>query len=499
MYILTNQQMRDADRYTIETLNVPSLTLMERAGRALADRAKTLAGNGSVVCVCGGGNNGGDGFVCARLLKEMGVDARVVCFSDKFSKECAENKSKWEEMGGEILASLPTEKNSLIIDCLFGTGFKGELTGKALETVEQINACKEKGVKVLSADIPSGLNGDNGLCVGACVKADETICIGEMKAGVILNDGKDFAGEIKRVDIGISLPSDNYATLIDHALAKTLLPKRKNNSHKGTFGKTAIVGGSMDYTGAAYLSAIACLRSGVGYTTLFIPNDLLPYYFLKTPELLLKGICDGGRYAFNGERMKTLLEFDSIAYGMGMGCSLDVAKGAKYLLKHYTGKLVLDADGLNSLAAFAKEELLTLFTHKKCDVLLTPHCKEFSRLSQKSVADVIADGLQAANEFAQRYNVSVLLKSATSILTDGKTTLVNATGNCGQAKGGSGDVLSGLIAGLCGSGVSVFNAGALGAFLSGVAADLAVKDVGVYALTASDCAQYISKAFLSLS
>ncbi|MBQ8229143.1 MAG: NAD(P)H-hydrate dehydratase [Clostridia bacterium] len=489
MYILTNGQMREADGYTIKDLKTPSRALMDRAGRALAQTAEELVYSGDILCVCGGGNNGGDGFVCARVLKTGGRNVDTVCFAERFSEDCRINKEKWIEQGGKIYSEIPRDKKyALVIDCLFGTGFRGSLDGKNAETVLQMNELKETGAKILSADIPSGVNGDNGIVSGAAVRADKTLCIGEIKAGAVLCDGLDYAGKVTRADIGISLPERGYATWIDKTSVS--LPTRKRNSHKGSYGKAAIVGGSERYTGAAYLAATACLRSGAGYTALFVPENILPYYYLKTPELLLRPL--------KKETLEELLGYDSVAYGMGMGISREVADGAVWLLKRYAGRLILDADGLNSLAVYEKENLSGLFANKKCEVAITPHLKEFSRLSGKEIQDILEEGLTAAKAFASEHGVTVLLKNAATIVTDGVRIAVNTAGNSGQAKGGSGDVLSGLIAGLCATGLSVFEGAKLGAYLSGIAAELASVDIGEYSLTASDVVAYLGRAFLTM-
>lgn len=501
MYVLTNEQMREADGYTVEKSGVPSITLMERAGIALADEAERLAPAGEILCVCGGGNNGGDGFVCARILKERGRVVTTACYAEKYSSDCAVNREKWRACGGEILSDIPCGKvYALIVDCLFGTGLRGGLEGENERWVAEINAQKKRGAKVLSADIPSGLCGDNGIAKGGAVCADVTLCIGEIKAGVLMADGLDLAGEVKRADVGIVLPEREYARRMESAGAKALLPMRKRNAHKGTFGKAAIVAGSIEYTGAAYLSATAaaCLRSGAGYTTLFVPGGILPYYILKNPEVLLKSTNEGGRYAFTSETAAQWLSYDAVAFGMGMGCTQDVAEGAAYLLVHYTGRLILDADGLNSLAKYKKEEFSALFGKKKCDVLLTPHVKEFSRLSGKGVEEIVEEGLTTPCGFAKTYAVSVLLKNAATIITDGERIALNTTGNSGLAKGGSGDVLSGVIAGLCAQGLSAFDGGRLGAYLVGRAAEIAAQTIGVRAMTATDVVGRLGAAFLSV-
>ncbi len=498
-FVLTNAEMRSADEYTIKTLGVASTELMERAGLALADLATELAPSGKMLCVCGGGNNGGDGFVCARILKERGRAVETVCFADKLSDDCAKNRARWLALGGEILTEVPNEQYALVVDCLFGTGLRGGLDGKTAEAVNKINALRSAGAKVLSADIPSGLCGDNGLALGAAVCADVTLCIGEKKAGALLQDGLDLAGEVRRADIGIVLPSRGYATVADQEAVKAVLPKRKRNSHKGSYGKAAIVGGSLEYTGAPYLAAAGCLRSGAGYTTLYVPKSLLQSYVLALPEILLRPVCDGERFAFETENLRELLGYDAVAYGTGMGVSEAVALGAEFLLREYTGKLVLDADGLNSLAKYKTSEFSKLFSEKKCDVLLTPHVKEYARLTGKTVDEILQDGVYATREFCSKYQINVLLKNASSVLSDGDKTVLIAAGCSGQAKGGSGDALLGVIAGLCASGASAFDGGLLGAELVGKAAELAAAEIGEYSLTASDVIAYLGRAFSDYS
>lgn len=279
---------------------------------------------------------------------------------------------------------------------------------------------------------------------------------------------------------------------------KALLPKRKRNSHKGSYGRAAIVAGSIEYTGAAYLSAAACLRSGAGYTTLFVPSEILPHYVLKAPEILLKSSNEGSRYVLNEEIMGQVCAYDAVAYGMGMGVSQSVAEGAAWLLAHYQGKLVLDADGLNSLSVYQKEGLSALFKNAKCDVVLTPHVKEFSRLSGLSVEEILRGEIACAQAFAKENSVTLLLKNAASVLTDGVRVWVNLTGNSGQAKAGSGDVLSGVLAGLCAQGANAFDGACAAAFLCGRAAEIAAKSVGEYSLTATDCIACLGEAFLSV-
>lgn len=276
-------------------------------------------------------------------------------------------------------------------------------------------------------------------------------------------------------------------TVLDKKTVAALLPKRKRNTNKGDYGKAAIVAGSEEYTGAAYLAAAACLRAGAGYTALFVPENIFPYYVLKIPEVLLKKF----------ENLNDLLVYDSIAYGMGMGISRQVADGAVWLIENFSGKLILDADALNSLAKYCS--LADVFSRKKGDVLLTPHIKEFSRLAKKSVEEILSKGLGAAKEFAARHGVTVLLKNAVSVIENGEKAFVNERGTAGQAKGGTGDVLSGVIAGLCASGLSVFDGACAGAYVVGYAAEIAGEKISEYSLTATDLISYLGGAFLGIT
>ncbi len=284
--------------------------------------------------------------------------------------------------------------------------------------------------------------------------------------------------------------------LLNNPFVRALLPKRDPQGHKGTFGKAAIVGGSVEYTGAPYLSATACMRAGAGYVTLFVPDELLPYYMLKSPELLLRGISAGERFRFLEERMEALLSYDAVAYGMGMGISEEVYTGAKWLLTRYRGRLLLDADALNGLAKYGGEELTDLLRRATCSVVLTPHPKEFARLLGRTTDEVSRDGAPLAYAFAKATGATVLLKGATSRIAYGDGAFVNERGNSGQAKAGTGDVLSGVIAGLLAQQSQAAYAAAAGAYLTGVAAELAARDLGEYSLLPSDLVAYLGRAFL---
>lgn len=501
-YVLTNEQMREADSFTIQDLGVPALELMERAGRALKEEAERLAPTGRILLVCGGGNNGGDGFVCGRLLLLAGREVDGVFFAEKRTHECAVNLSEFIMNNGKLYSEIPDGEYALVIDCLFGTGYRYREDERTEAAIRKMNTLKKRGAKLLSADVPSGICGNSGLAKGEAVDADVTVCFGEIKAGAVLADGLDHAGRLVRADIGIALPAfdeegNGYARLVEEGEVAGHIPRRKRNSHKGNYGRATVVAGSEKYTGAAYLSAAAAVRSGAGYTTLMLPKALFPLFALKIPEALLKTTNDGGRYVFNEEIMAQIPK-GSVAYGMGMDLSEEVAKGAEYLLSHHEGTLILDADGLNSLAQYRADCLGRIFKEATCEVVLTPHPREFARLIGLPCEEVVENALALAQETAREWGVTVLLKGAATVVSDGKRTLINLSGTAGQAKGGSGDVLSGVLAGLCASALNGFDGAVCAAYLCGKAAELATADVGEYSLTASDVIAYLGKAFLAL-
>lgn len=473
-YSYSFEQMRAADARTIKN-GTPAFELMERAGRALADAALAAAkrlGVGDVLVVCGGGNNGGDGFVAARLLREAGMDVFVVCLAETFSPDCLCAK---EAFGGEVSGRIPRMRFALALDCVFGTGLNRAPEGDGAALIDFINSC---GAYVISADLPSGLS-ENGVAFSPCVKADETVCMGLMKNALLLSDGADFAGKIIVAEIGISSEVQG-AEIWEEADVKKLFPKRLSNSHKGVFGGACLLAGSKEYSGAAFLSAGACLKSGSGYTRLCVSSDLFPYMIGKLPACILREFR-----SIDGE----ILASDCIAMGMGSGVSERLYARIAEILSAYTGTLVLDADALNSLACYGAD----ILKEKSCSVILTPHVKEFSRLIGATTEEVKRRAVELAKKFAEEYGVTVFLKNNRSVITDGKRIAINITGSPALAKGGSGDVLSGFLAGTCARGVPPFEACCASAYVCGKAGEFAAEDMGEYAPDATDVISRISR------
>ena len=477
-YSYTFAQMREADRHTIEDLGVPSLTLMERAGAALRSAvlsAMQRTGAEEALIVCGGGNNGGDGYVAARLLCEAGVQVRVLSLAEKFSPDCEAVKKKYR---GEVLGRIPRMRFSFIVDCVLGTGLTREAEGAPAMLIDFINSC---GAYVVSADLPSGLM-ENGIAGAHCVRADETVAMGGLKNALLLQDGADYAGKIVVADIGIESAALG-AEVWEESDVAAYFPRKKSNVHKGTFGKACLIAGSEEYSGAAFLAAGACLKSGVGYTRLCLPESIFPYAIGRLPACILQPFR-----SIDGETLGA----NCITAGMGMGVSEKLYARLVELLPEYTGVLVLDADALNTIAHYGTE----ILKNKTCRVIVTPHPKEFARLTGKSVGEIEKNALAEAQAFAEEYGVVVLLKGNRTIVTDGIRTAINTEGSPALAKGGSGDVLAGFLAGTCARGVPPFEACCAAAFLCGRAGVLCADEMGEYSPDAQDIIAHLPQAIV---
>lgn len=473
--ILTAQQMKLADLFTIEKLNVSQNQLVLRAGNALVEEIVKMFDNANVLVCVGKGNNGADGVVAGDILSKK--------YGFTISYFYVESPDY----------SLFNEKFDIILDCLFGTGLNRELTGEFVKTIEKINT---SNAFIVSCDIPSGLSSDNGLCMGACVKANLTIAIQEYKFGHFLNDGLDFCGKVIKKDIGIKC-LDEYTKKFNDVDVKKFFLDRKRNVNKGNFGKVALIGGSKSYTGSIILSSnsLVAIKTGVGYVNTIVPNSLFSAYVGKVPECLLSAILDDGDKAiFDKNLLDKLLNYDCIAIGMGMGVSRGVYDNIEYLLNNYRGKLLIDADGLNCLAKFG----VNVLKNKKCKVVLTPHVGEFSRLISIDKNDLIKNLINYSIDFAKNFDLTLIVKSATSVITDGKQVYLNTTGTSALAKAGSGDVLSGIIAGMLVRDYDVTDLTAVGAYVLGKASEIATKKQNVYTVTASDVIDCIACAINDL-
>lgn len=457
--VLSVEEMLSAES-SIKNLGVTEEILVSRAGNAIAEEILSRFKGGRILFVCGKGNNGADGKVAASILSQKhGFKVGVV---DAFSSD-NHNFNDWD----------------IVVDCIFGTGLNRCVTGQALKTINDINCSKAYKIAV---DLPSGLSGNGGVVLGACVKADLTIAIQEYKLGHFFGDGVECSGELSVKDIGISVWGDDYARLIDASDARACFPKRRKNTSKGSYGRSCIIGGSKSFCGAPLLASLACLKTGVGYTTVAVPDCIYNSVAGKNPECITYSLSSNdGAIKFDEKNLKGLLGYDSIAVGMGLTTSNETFKVVKYLLENYLGNLIVDADALNSLATYGVQYL----KNAKCKVLITPHPKEFSRLTGLDIKDILLNPVYYAQNFAKEFSVSVLLKGTVSVLTDGVRTLVNTTGCSGMAKGGSGDVLSGIIAGVSARN-ELFASAMAGAYIAGLSGEIAEGKFNAYSVLPTD-------------
>lgn len=484
--ILSVENMRRSDANTIEA-KTPSLELMYRVGKAVADSVEWRA---PVGIVCGYGNNAGDGYVIALELKKRGLDCALVLLGDRFSADGKYyfDKCVAEDVPYEIYSdSTDLSRFGALVDCIFGTGFSGDVRGIAKEVIEKYNATDAFKVSV---DINSGLGGDTGMGTTVCL-SDVTCSIGSYKPGHFLNLAKDVIRSKINLDIGIAPIEPPYYLYEPDASAFGV---RKNFSNKSTYGYVALVGGSKRYSGAIRLAAMAnaAMRSGAGVAMLAVPESLAP---MMMPEILEATVYpltekDGGIYFNEAELSELCRRTRSIAFGMGIGLSCEVEKSLAYILANYQGALTVDADGLTALSRLGSDAI----KNAKCKLILTPHNMEFSRISGLSVDEILSAPIDHAKEFAKEHGCILLLKGPSTIVTDGETVYIIEKGCPGMATAGSGDVLSGILAATSAYVAEPLEAAALAAFVGGLAGEIAELKTNPISMIASDTVSAIPEA-----
>ena len=510
IFILTPSQMKSVDEYVINTLGVPSLALMEQAGRNVVEVAKfhlKSLRKKKIVVFCGKGNNGGDGFVVARLAKEYGAVVLVVLLeSEKELKgDAEENFKKLEEIETLLFEKFQLLKNQrfdLIIDAMFGTSFYGSLKGEYAQAAQWINEQK-KSVKI-AVDIPSGLNGETGVIEGEAVKGDMTVTFSNPKLGFFRNQAKDFTGRVSVTDIGIPKEAvEKYSEnifLVEKNDIRELLPRRASNSHKHSVGKIFALAGSKGMTGAALLCSMSAMRSGAGQVILGIPDSEYPVVAKRTLEVMALGLpsTSAGSIAYNAieEIQKRIQWADVLLIGCGLSQHAETQQLIRDIIVNCEKPVLIDADALNALVG----NLDVLKKRKSSSVILTPHSGEFSRLMNVSSSEIEKDKFNLSREFAEQYNVTLVLKGAPTVIAAPSGNLfVNPTGNPGMATAGSGDVLSGIIAAMLGQKLSADAAAVCGVFIHGMAGDKAAQRNGVLSVIAGDIIKYLPNVLKDLT
>ncbi|TDX50947.1 NAD(P)H-hydrate dehydratase [Orenia marismortui] len=508
--LVTADQMKEIDRYSIEEIGIPGIVLMERAALEVKKVAEDYLSDlkkSKVIVLVGTGNNGGDGLAVARMLQEAGYNVEVFIVGEKVkvTDDAKVNLNILEKLKIEVkeivmveeLLDLKTRLDSsdLIIDALLGTGIKGKLRGIYPEVISIVN---KSNLPVISIDIPSGVEADTGRVEDIAIQAKETITFALPKLGTILYPGAEYVGKLKIVDIGIPhqvIKQQNIdISLITDKLINDLLPTREKDSHKGTYGRLLLVAGSTGMTGAATLSAQASLKIGAGLVTVAIPKSLNSILENKLTEAMTYPLSETefGTLAIAAlEEIEKLIDNrDVLAIGPGLTARDEIDYIVTSLLKKTDKTLVIDADGLNVI------NNLEILKEREGSTILTPHPGEMSRLVNKSIKYIKKNSIKIAKEFSQEYGVVLLLKGARTIIATPKGNIyINPTGNSGMATGGSGDVLTGLIAGLLAQkNVDVRAATIIATYLHGLAGDLAVEDLTEYSLLPSNLIDYLPQA-----
>lgn len=512
MRVVSAKTMQELDRRTIAECGVPGLVLMENAGGGCADLIDRQYGEGTgrrAVVIAGKGNNGGDGYVIARHLREKGWQAAIFVVARR-EEVRGDALANLERLDGVTVTFCPErgmlghyvtvlQDADVVVDALFGTGLASVLTGATAEAVTLVNAA---GRPVVSVDIPSGIDATTGEVHGCAVRAEITVTFAFPKLGHVLYPGTDHTGRLEVVDIGIppelasAAPTVEFLTAGDVGL---LLRRRDRTAHKGMFGHALIIAGSAGKTGAAAMAANSAVRSGAGLVTLAVPASLNAILEIKTTEAMTIPLPDGGR-GFLGDADQTFIDNtlagkDAVAIGPGLATHPETVLLIEKLVGNINLPLVIDADGLNALATAPT----VLDRRRSPVVILTPHPGEMARLTGLSVPQVESDRLGVAGELARRHRVHVILKGARTVIAapDGRMA-VNGSGNPGMASGGMGDVLTGALVALLAQGYEAFAACRLGVFLHGLAADLVAADKGEIGISAVDVQERLPHAFKNL-
>jgi NAD(P)H-hydrate epimerase len=506
--------MREADRRTIEDIGIPSLVLMENAGRQVVAAIEAVysdLGERKVAILCGRGNNGGDGFVVARTMMQRNIDVSVFVIG-RVAEVRGDARTNLEILGRlgitvvEIADSQAWELHfteisdcTLIVDAIFGTGLNAPLAGLMETVVADVNGA---GIPVVAVDLPSGLSADTHDLVGDSIEAGMTVTLAAPKLCLVLPPAETRAGDIVIADIGI--PSDVLASvdgpqvhLMTRGSMRELIGPRMPDSHKGDYGRVLIVSGSRGKTGAAHLAATGALKSGAGLVTVATPACCLPIVAAMAPEYMTEPI-DERADGLDPGAVDRVLEMarDVVAIGPGLGQAPGTRDFVRALVDRATMPLVIDADGLNAFAGDPDR----LSGREGRDVIITPHPGEMARLVGMSTDEVQASRLEIARNFAAAHHVYVVLKGhRTLIATPDQKVFINPTGNAGMASGGTGDVLTGMVAAWLAQLLDAEAACQLAVYLHGMAGDLAEADEGEVSMTASDLAAHVGDAIMELT
>lgn len=494
-YLPGKNQMKAADQYTIDVLRVPSLELMERASRTCVDVMEEQELDlSNVLIVCGSGNNGGDGFAIGRMLADAGhrVSAYLAGNPEHLTKECAVQMERFQHSPGCFCEEYPEGEYSIIVDALFGVGLARNIEGSYADVVYRMN--QAKGAK-FAVDVPSGVCADSGNILGCAFRADLTVTFQAAKRGLYLYPGQFYTGKLVVRDIGIS--EESFAKDPDMVYTcgrsdyRKLLPKRSEDSNKGTYGRLLIIAGSKGMSGAAYLNAKAAYRMGAGLVRIYTHKSNRVILQTLLPEAIVTTYKE-----YDEKEVQELLCWaDTVCIGSGIGTGKTARRILKKVILANDKPCVIDADGINLLARHTKYRKYL----RGKPYILTPHMKEMSRLVDRSIEEIRADRFAILQEYLSAQDITCVLKdSRTAVSGKGQRTYLNLSGNSALAKGGSGDVLAGMIAGLLAQKLGTLEASVLGVYLHGRCADLARMHMGSRSVLASELIDNIGNVWMEL-
>ena len=490
--------MYEMDRFTIEKVGIPGVALMENAGRAVVNHmVDDLNKKQKIAVLVGTGNNGGDGFVIARNLLSKGfqVDTLLIPPREKMKGDALVHMNIFEAAGYELYPFANVEdleRYDVLIDAMLGIGIKGSLRSPYKEIIAK---CNELDCLKIAVDIPSGLAADEGQSCDLAFQADKTITLQNPKVSAFTYPARHYYGELKVADIGIPPKAnqlvDTKRMIWDEAEVKKNIPLRSPSSHKSSYGKGLIIGGSKEMTGAPIMTAKAAHRSGAGLITVAIPKSIYKTVTSQLVEPTFSPWTENNG-SFAGEINTDLSKFDAIAVGPGMGRQPGGMKILAELLRHFSGPLIIDADGLYYLSK--QKELLL---NKKAPVIITPHAGEMARLIGKTVEEIEQNRFQFSLQFAKEYGVYVVLKGPYTIVTTPEgNQFINTTGNASLAKGGSGDVLTGMVLAFVMQQRDIQAAISNAVYFHGKAADeLTLTEHSMIDVTATDIIEALPRTF----
>ena len=491
-YIASGDEMSRIDDYTINVIGIPQMVLMERAALAVYNFIHSKFNKDTkVLVVVEGGNNGGDGLALARILHGNGYDVEIY-WGEILGKTSAAFEAQLEivrKLNIKFADDIMNYGYDVVVDAVFGAGLNRAITGKLADVV---NAMNDVDAFKLAVDIPSGIDATNGFVLGTAFRADATVTFAIMKMGLLTGMGYEYSGQVTVADIGIPKKAIDYIEpdlyTYDGYDVDRLLPYRKLDSHKGSYGKIGVIGGSKNMAGAAMFAAEAAYRMGCGLVRICTVEANREIMQSKLPEAMLTTFDASDKDSIR-TALKSMIEWsDVIILGPGLGTKDYATYVVEKVLKEYKETIVLDADGLNIVA---KNKQWLKDTEAK--VIITPHLAEMSRLTEVKTGEIKSNKYQVAKEFAKDNNIVVVLKDSRTVVSDGNVqAYINTTGNNGMATGGSGDVLARIIGGLCGQNMDEFEAAKLGVCLHGLAGQEAAISRGRYSMIASDIVRGIT-------